>query len=213
MTKLRHLFLTHCHLDHLAALPLLVDTMFDHLVRHPLIVHCLEATYAAIRRHIFNWEIWPDFFELPTRAAPVLLFEPLSPGGVYKIDGRRVEMMEANHTVPAAAYRIDGEAAALAFSGDTTTNDALWAALNRHDRLDVLLVECAFPEAEHELSRAAGHYCPSLLARDLIKLKHRPRTYITHLKPGLENATMQEIRQLLPEHELRLLRVGGIFEL
>lgn len=214
MLKLRHVFLTHSHLDHIAALPLLVDTLFDHFQREPLTLHCQPATYRALRRHIFNWIIWPDFFELPEKAAPALRFQPLSCGQVCELgDGRRAEMIEVNHTVPGTAYRIQDARAALAFSGDTTTNDTLWAALNRHDGLDMLFVECAFPESERELSRASGHYCPSSLAGDLLKLRHRPRTYVTHLKPGAEQVTMEEIRQIAPHFELRSLGGGEDFEL
>lgn len=213
LRKLRHVFFTHAHFDHVAAFPLLIDSMFDHFKRRPLIVHCRAETYQALRRHIFNWTIWPNFFDLPSRAAPAVTFEPLSPGEFINIGGGCIESIAVNHTVPAAAYRIEGPRAALAFSGDTTTNDTFWAALNRHEKLDVLLVECAFPEAQKELSRASGHYCPSRLATDLAKLKDRPHLYITHLKPGAERVTVEEIRRALPEFKPRPLRGGEIFEL
>jgi ribonuclease BN (tRNA processing enzyme) len=214
MRRIRHVFLTHAHLDHVVALPLLADTLFDDLKRQPLTVHCQDVTYRVLRKHIFNWEVWPDLCELPDRAAPVLGFEPLSFGQACDIgDKRHVEMIEVSHSVPGTAYRIQDARAALTFSGDTTTNDTLWATLNCRDRLDMLFVECAFPESERELSRASGHYCPSSLAADLIKLKHRPRTYVTHLKPGAEQVTMEELRKMLPELELRPLHGGEVFEL
>ena len=31
MSKIRHIFLTHSHLDHIACLPLLADTLYDQL--------------------------------------------------------------------------------------------------------------------------------------------------------------------------------------
>jgi ribonuclease BN (tRNA processing enzyme) len=150
---------------------------------------------------------------LPDKNAPVLKFERLSSGQSYSVGEHCIEMIAVNHSVSGVAYRIEGDRHALAFSGDTTTNDTLWAALNRHDALDVLLTECAFPKADRELSRASGHYCPSLLAEDLIKLHHRPRTYITHLKPGAEKVTMEEIQRILPEFEVRRLLGGEVFEL
>jgi len=211
--NIRHVFLTHAHLDHVALLPLLIDTAFDQLKDRPLTVHCRPETQDALRRHIFNWRIWPDFFALPDKTAPAVTFEPQAPGESRAIGARRFEMIEANHTVPAVAYRVQSPRGALAFSGDSTSNDTLWAALNGHQRLDVLLVECAFPEAERGLSRASGHYCPSLLATDLVKLASRPRIYITHLKPGAESVTMQELQVMLPQFDIRQLQAGQVFEL
>jgi ribonuclease BN (tRNA processing enzyme) len=213
LRKIRHIFLTHAHLDHVAALPLLADTLFDHLVTNPLTVHGQPATYHALRRHIFNSQIWPDFFALPTPAAPVLRFEALSHGQAIDIGDRRIEAIKVSHAVPAVAYRIEDAHGALAFSGDTGGNDTLWTALNRHDRLDLLLVECAFPEADRQLSLASRHYCPSSLADDLIKLEHRPGLYITHLKPGAEQATIAQIRAALPAFELHALKGGEVFHL
>lgn len=213
LRNVRHVFLTHAHLDHVALLPLLIDTVFDHLQQQPLTIHCQPATRDALRRHIFNWRIWPDFFTLPNKTAPAAKFKPLAPGESRAIGARRFEMIEVHHSVPAAAFRTHCGQAALAFSGDSTSNDTLWAGLNRHERLDVLLVECAFPEAEKDLSRVAGHYCPSLLAADLVKLEHRPRVYITHLKPGAESVTMRELQAMLPEFDVRQLQAGQVFEL
>ena len=57
MRKLRHVFLTHTHLDHIASLPLLVDTLFSDLVDRPLVIHAMEESMEIIKSHIFNWQI------------------------------------------------------------------------------------------------------------------------------------------------------------
>ncbi len=80
-----HVFLTHCHLDHVCALPLLVDST-GALRERPVTVHALPETIAALRQHIFNWVIWPDFTEIPHFERPWLVFEPITVGGVVAID-------------------------------------------------------------------------------------------------------------------------------
>ena len=40
--------------------------------REPVQVHALPATIEALRTHIFNGVIWPDFTRLPTRRHPVI---------------------------------------------------------------------------------------------------------------------------------------------
>jgi len=193
MRRLRHIFLTHTHLDHIADLPLLVDTLFSDLQDQPLVIHARQESMDAIRSHIFNWQIWPDFFQLPDSQRPAIEFQPFEINEELDLDGRVFEMIEVNHTVPAVGYRVSCETGSFAFSGDTTTNDTLWAALNSHESLDMLIVECAFSNSERALCDAARHYCPDTLIADLAKLRHRPGIYITHLKPGEENQIFSEI--------------------
>jgi len=114
-------------------------------------------------------------------------------------------MIAVNHAVPAAGYRVQNGVGCFAFSGDTTSNDGFWEALNRHDKLDLLIVESAFADEDLELSARARHYCPQLLADDLKKLNHTPRLYLTHLKPGSEDKIVKQCRgriDRLPIHRL-----------
>lgn len=212
MSTLGHVFLTHSHLDHFAFLPLLVDTMFPK-IRAPIVVHGQAETLKALQEHIFNWTIWPDFSKLPSAKNPVMRYEIMKPGDVYTLGNRTLEMIEVNHIVPCVGYRVAGPTGAFAFSGDTTTNDTLWAALNRHDRLDILLVEAAFPNAEEALSKAARHYTPKMLAADIVKLKHQPKIYISHPKPGLESTIFDECIAAIPDRDVNPLSGGEVFTL
>ncbi len=215
MRKLRHIFISHSHMDHIASIPLLVDTLFSELnERHALIVHAQPRTIATFQNHIFNWEIWPDFTELPTKSAPVLQFQSLMPGERIDIDGRVVEMIEVNHTVPAAGFAVTSEDRVLVYSGDTTTNDNLWQVLNSYPRVDFMVVESAFANHDIKLAKLAHHYCPSLLAEDLKKFRHFPRLGISHLKPGEEKQIMEECREAFgAERDLCQLSSGELFRI
>jgi ribonuclease BN (tRNA processing enzyme) len=204
MSAIRHIFLTHSHLDHIACVPLLVDTLFDRL-HTPITVHAQEVTLEALRNHIFNNIVWPDFTRLPTPEKPVLRFETMHPGDVITLGDRRFESIRVNHTVPGVGYRIESPRGAFAFSGDTTTNDSFWMALNAHDKLDILMVEAAFPNEEIELCRRSCHYCPSLLATDLMKLKHKAKVYISHNKPGAEHRIFSQCQQAIQSHDINPL--------
>ena len=59
MAAIRHIFVTHSHLDHIAGIPMLLDAVFDSL-QHTLVVHAREETIQVLREHIFNWQIWPE---------------------------------------------------------------------------------------------------------------------------------------------------------
>ena len=212
MARIRHVFLTHTHLDHIACLPLMVDSMFP-LIREPIVIHAQAGAIEVLKEHIFNWHIWPDFSTLPTEDRPVMRYAPLAPGECRELEGRRFEMSPVNHIVPAVGYRIQApDGGVLAFSGDTTTNDTFWEALNARDRLDHLIVEAAFVDAYEALSVTSRHYCPRLLAEDLKKLRHDPRIYITHNKPASEDTIFDECRAAIQGRDLHRLRGGTVLE-
>lgn len=210
LQRVRHVFVSHSHLDHIAGIPLLVDTIFGALDT-PLTVYGRAETIQALQEHIFNNVIWPDFAGLPSRDNPVLRYRVLEPGETVAIGDCSIELIAVNHAVPAAGFRVECAGGAFAFSGDTTTNEGFWDALNRHARLDLLIVEAAFPDRDLELCRLAHHYCPSLLSADLGKLRHRPQVYITHLKPGDEEEILGECIRCIEGFEVLPLRGGEVF--
>ena len=208
--RIRHIFLTHSHLDHLTGIPLMIDSVFSQ-IKTPVLIHGRRETLAALQDHIFNWQIWPDFSVLPRFDHPVMRFEELTPGESLAIGGRTIHAIPVNHVVPAVGYRVEADGGVFAFSGDTTTNDTFWNELNRFDRLDVLVVEAAFCDRDLEISRKSGHYCPQLLAADLPKLRHRPRVYLTHPKPGAEDLILGECQAQIADFEIANLTGDEIF--
>lgn len=213
MAKIRHVFVTHTHLDHIAFLPLMVDSIFEQ-IKVPIVIHGLPETIAGLQNHIFNWVIWPDFACLPTPDRPVMTYQVEQPGTTCDMDGRRFELIPVNHIVPTVGYRVESPTGrSFAFSGDTATNDTLWAALNAHAGLDVLLMEAAFGDDHEALSRAARHYCAKTLGQDIGKLRHNPAIYLTHPKPGDEQVILSECRKAIPDRTINTLHNGQVFEL
>ncbi len=212
MGRIKHIVLTHSHLDHVHAIPLLIDSIFDR-IETPITVHALPETIAALKEHMFNWVIWPDFTSLPHPEKPVLRYMPMQVGEELVFGSRRFRSVPVNHVIPTVGYVVSGPDSVFAFSGDTTINDSLWEALNEIERLDLLIVECAFSNAQAELCETARHYCPRMLASDLRKLRHEPPIWLTHAKPGEEEQIMRECRTLVTGRVLRQLSGGETFEL
>ncbi|MDD2928963.1 MAG: 3',5'-cyclic-nucleotide phosphodiesterase [Sideroxydans sp.] len=211
MSVIDHVFVTHSHLDHIACLPLLVDSV-GFMRDKPLLIHATAETMAILQQHVFNWEIWPDFAEIPNLHQPVMRYEEIKVGETVDIGGRKLTPLPVNHVVPAVGFRIDSGQASLAFSGDTTTCNELWEAVNRIPNLRYLIVETAFSDAEKELAVLSKHLCPSMLADELKKLKLDPEIFITHLKPGEVELTMREISERVQGVNPRILQNGQTFE-
>lgn len=213
LAAIDHVFLTHTHLDHIAALPMLVDTVGELRGGRPLTVRATAASIEILRQHIFNWTIWPDFEAIPSPEAPFLRFQTLEVGQSVRIGGRVITPLPAEHTVPAVGYHLDSGRGSLVFSGDTTVNDAFWPIVNRIANLRVLIIETAFPNQERQLAMASKHLCPDLLAEGLAKLTQAADIYITHLKPGKIEQTMAEIEASLGSVVPRMLQTNQIFEI
>ena len=210
LEQIDHVFLTHAHLDHIAALPLIVDTVGP-IRKRPLTVHCLPEVRKSLQDHIFNWKIWPDFGQIPSAEAPLLLWHPIELGETVDLGGRKLTTLPANHVVPAVGYWIDSGRASLVFTGDTSTNDALWKVVNTIPNLRYLIIETAFPNTERELAVQSKHLCPSLLADELAKLKSSAQVFVTHLKPGAVTQTMAEIEEDASKYCPRMLANGQVF--
>ena len=105
LARIDHVFLSHSHLDHICALPLMIDSVGGSR-KKPLIVHALQETIDALKAHIFNWVIWPDFTEIPHYERPWMVFEPLTVGTAVTLGNRRIRPIAANHTVPAIGFHL-----------------------------------------------------------------------------------------------------------
>src|SRR5213075_1957021 len=84
LSLIDHVFLTHSHLDHIASIPFMVDTVGG-MREKPVTVHASRATIEILKNHLFNWAIWPDFSEIPTPQAPFLRYEEISLGQTVRL--------------------------------------------------------------------------------------------------------------------------------
>lgn len=208
--SIRHVFLTHSHLDHVAGLPMLVDRVFDENFAVPLTVYAREETLRAVQDHLFNDVIWPDFSNLPTPQNPMLQYRVCSPGDSIDIAGRRFGAVEVQHTVPSLGFTVQNSQSAFAVSGDTKRNETLWPALNACDDLRVLVIEVSFPDEQQDLAVEAGHYTPTTLLADLQQLRHEPQIWLTGMKPGEEETILDQVRRASPDRDFHMLSRGTV---
>ena len=214
LSKIEHILISHSHLDHVLAIGLLADSVMRRRAgQQPIQVHGLAATIDALRSHVFNGVIWPDFTRLPSADAPMLQLIPFEVGQTITLGDRRIEVLPAEHTVPAVGFAVLGapvaRRGAFIFTGDTGPNPALWTRLHGM-RIAALVIETAFSDEERQLARVSRHLCPAVLGQELARLEHPTNVYITHIKPGEVDAVMSEIEALNSPHRIRALAQGQI---
>jgi ribonuclease BN (tRNA processing enzyme) len=212
LAKIDHIFVTHSHLDHVTSIPFLVDTVCW-MRGSPIVVYGIKEVLDILRAHLFNWKIWPDFTQIPDADNPFMVYREIRVGETVDLRGRRLTPIPANHTVPAVGYVIDNGRNALVFSGDTSTNDALWKIVNRTQNLKYLIIETAFSNKERDIAVASRHLCPAMLAEELEKMQAMPQVFITHLKPGEGALTMKEVSEAAGRWRPRMLENNQEFSL
>lgn len=210
LNSVRHVFLTHAHLDHIAGLPMLVDANFAEDFETPVTVYARHETIEALKAHLFNDVIWPDFAKIPSADRSMLRYSVCDPGATVTIAHRDFHAVEVMHSVPSLGYTVKNSGGVFAVSGDTKTNQSLWPVLNACDDLKVLVIEVSFADSQEELATMAGHYCPATLCRDLLSLNHDPAIWLTGMKPGQEQIIFDEVVAAMPDKNIRMLSRGTI---
>jgi ribonuclease BN (tRNA processing enzyme) len=223
LAAIDHILISHSHLDHVLSIALLADAVMrirQQRGRPPIQIHALPQTLEALRQHVFNGIIWPDFTRLPRPDAPALQLVPFELGEVLHLPGaqgeRRIEVLSALHTVPAVGFAVETASEEApgywVYTGDTGPNPALWARL-RQMNVHHLIIETAFGDEECELARISRHLCPRALGEELAQLPSPVNVHITHIKPGEVDAVMSEVGALATAHSIQALRTGQFFDL
>lgn len=194
LANIDHIFITHSHLDHIAYLPLLLDSVMERR-QTPVTIYATLETQQALKTHLFNWHLWPDFSQIPSMHQPVMQYQTIQLGEVVQLGCREITALPANHVVPAVGYQINSGQASLVFTGDTTSCPEFWAVVNKIANLKYLMIETSYINAESALARQSKHLWPTQLAKDLTQLHGDAEIYITHLKPTGGEEIMQEIAQ------------------
>jgi ribonuclease BN (tRNA processing enzyme) len=210
--KIRHVLLSHAHLDHIAGLAYLADNRCCHRVSsgngQTLTVSSIAPVVEDLRAFLFNDRIWPDFSTIPTARDPVLCLQALPPGTAHLIgDHLTVIPIPVHHTVPTAGFIVHDGTGALVFSGDTGPTERLWEIARELDHVRAIIVETSFPNRLDALAEISGHLTPSRLARELDKMPPCP-VWVYHIKPMFYDETVDELARL--DSGIRVLSDGEV---
>lgn len=185
MLAVRNVVITHAHIDHILGLPLMLATIYDQHIE-PVDVYASEPVIAALRQHIFNWTIWPDFSQLPAHR-PILRLHSVEEDSEFQVADYRIRSLPADHPSPAMGYLISDGNSSFAFTGDSGFHPPFWHKVNEL-RPQLLIVDVSFTDDALELARDSGHMTAAQLSEAVALLSYCPQIRITHLKAGFEQA-------------------------
>ncbi len=205
-----HVFLTHCHLDHVAGLALLVDAVQGKRTGS-ITVYATQQVIDALKKHLFNWVLWPDFTTIPNATEPAMRWRALEHGQVIELDGRSITPFPVNHTPGSSAYWVHSTQRGFLFTGDMSATPQLWQTLHGEPKLKQVIVDCSFPNVDRELADKSMHFCPRTLIDEIAALPDSIEFLIYHLKPGQEDLIMQELASG-SSRPFRAVRCGDVLE-
>jgi cAMP phosphodiesterase len=192
---IEHALISHSHLDHVAGLAFLTETLAFSETRSQLTVTSLEPVVNALRAGVFNNIAWPDFSQIPAEG-PVMKYRTLVEEAEQRVGEVWVTPVEVNHAVPTTGFIIHDGSTGFLFSGDTGPTEALWKAARGLRGLRAALVECAFPNRMAKLAKVAGHFTPELIKRELDKLPADIPVWIYHVKPQFYDEIAEELSRV-----------------
>lgn len=211
--KIKHILITHAHLDHIKDIPFFAENISIHNKNHQVTLLSIQEVLRAVQNNLLNNIVWPDFTKLPTTDNPIIKVKQVTAGKTYKIDGYTVNVLEVKHTVPSVGYLLkDGKGKTLLYIGDTGPSDTIWSSLNSTE-INGLIIEVSLPDRNREQAINTGHLTPALLEKELLKLERFPdNIFITHCKPRYKDKISEQLKKLrIPN--IRILKDGDILEL
>ena len=195
--RIKHILLSHLHLDHIKGIPPLVDNLSG-LVDHQVVVASLSSVMEGLQKHVFNDMVFPNFFNLQGPRHSILRAQGLEAKEEIKLSGGiSVTPVLVNHTVETAGFVIRDDSAAWIYSGDTHLTEEIWQVAAQTPNLKGIFIEVSFPDSMMDIAIQSKHLTPSLLSREFRKIG-RPDLplYVYHMKPTVRETIIQEIAQL-----------------
>jgi ribonuclease BN (tRNA processing enzyme) len=198
----RHILLTHSHVDHIASLPIFIDNVYQ-LSPDCVTVHGSLPVLDCLRKDVFNDRVMPDFVRLSEGLPPFLRLATLEAGRPITLSGLRVTPVSVDHVVPTLAFVLEDESAAVAIVTDTRPTEAVWEVLRRTPRLRAVFLEATFPNDQLALASISGHLTTGQFLAEAEKLPPEVLVIAVHIKPRFYSQVAAELRAAaLPQVEV-----------
>jgi ribonuclease BN (tRNA processing enzyme) len=209
--RIRHIVLTHSHLDHTASIPFLVENTFGQQ-REALEILVTPQVLHTVKLHLFNNDTWPDFTRIPNDLLPALRLVQVEPRVPFSANGLQLTPIPVRHTVPTHGYLVEDEGGAVLFTSDTGPTKEVWEVANRTPALRAVIVEVSFPSRMQSVADISLHLTPTTLAAELAKLERDVAVYLYHLKPAYVDELRQELAATRFPHPVEELLQGDVYK-
>jgi len=209
--RITDVLISHTHLDHIKSLLFLADNLAGR-VNKPVNIRAIPEVIDAIRKHLMNDLIWPDFTKIPDTVHPVLTYVPMQIGKTVGIAGLKVKAVPMNHPVPAVGFLVSDGRSSFIYSADTGPNERLWKEAAKAKNLNAIIVDTSFPNRLEDIAGLSGHFTPGQLHQDLLKARigNDVPIFIYHIKPAHKKKVISELKAL-GRKNVKILQEGKTY--
>ncbi|MCS7280094.1 MAG: 3',5'-cyclic-nucleotide phosphodiesterase [Desulfobacterota bacterium] len=210
--KLKAVFISHAHLDHIKGLFPLVDELAA-LKAKGISVFSAKPTIEVITKNGFNDLIWPDFTSIPSAEDALIRFQEIPIDSEFEFEGLMIKAIPVSHTVYTTGFVVkEKEKKGFMFTSDTKDTERIWEVA-KDDEIEFVIADVSFPESERKVAELSCHMTLSMLLSvlDRYGLTKKP-TYIYHMKPYFIKAIKKEVLDSKRKN-LRFLRQGMVIEI
>jgi ribonuclease BN (tRNA processing enzyme) len=202
-TAVRHVLISHTHIDHVASLPIFVENVYEGK-KVCVTLYGSAAVLDSCQRDLFNDRIWPDFFTLSkNRDTPFVKTVPFEAGQTIELEGLKITAVALDHVVPTVGFVVEDAHSAVAFVSDTAPTEEIWQVAAARPNLKAVFLEATFPNNLAWLADVAKHLTPALMAAEVKKLARPVRVIIVHIKARFQTQVIAELKALnLPGLEI-----------
>src|SRR6185295_18222616 len=195
--RVRSIVVTHSHADHIASLPVFLAEVYPFL-DGPVAVHSIPEVIGALRGHVFNDLVSPDFrgIDLPRGGGRGLRYVEIEPLVPFEVEGLRATAVEVNHTVRTIGLVLEDDRSAVVVTSDTHHTDEIWRLASRLERLKAVFVDVSYPDEMEALAAVSKHLTPRSLILELGKLTRPAQILAVHLKPQFHAAVRRQLEDL-----------------
>src|SRR3989338_1244085 len=208
--KIKHVLITHSHLDNIKDLCYLADNAFLSGRSSAIEIISSETILTDIEKHLFNGIIWPDMSQIPSTKNPTLKFRSIK--GEIQLGDLKVKAIPVAHSHAALGYVLWDKKSAIIVSGDTGPTTEFWEIANQTSNLKAIFLEVSFPSSLEDIAYKSRHLTPATVLKEIQKL-HTPHIpiYLYHLKPLYAKKIQSEV-QAFKHKQLKFLKASKIFQ-
>jgi ribonuclease BN (tRNA processing enzyme) len=203
LKKLKAVFLTHAHFDHIRDVPAVGMAMAQ--MKMSLDIYGSQSVHDALMTYMLNDGIYIDFTKRPEEN-PTLKIHVIEPGKKENVNGYEVLPVKVVHSKPATGYQItspDGKKVFVTSDTGPGLSEA-W----KQTKPDLLVTEVTAPNSGDEFAHKAGHLTPKLLQEELESFKgihsYLPKVAVMHMSPFGEKQIREEIKGVEKALKMRI---------
>ena len=195
LRRVRHVFLTHRHYDHVRDLPALA---YATPTAGTLYVYGLRDTLEALGEHLMNDVIYSAYQNRENAdGTPRVRFIEVKADQPVSVEDCLVTPRAVSHTVPSLGFQVDSGGVRIFYTGDTGPG---FSENFVDSPPDLLITEVTYENDGESQAARNGHLTPALLRNEIENLVEtsgwRPRVVLVHRNPAHDTHIASQIKSL-----------------